>query len=98
MGDKEDLTRKSKKNSAINFNFQDDNHKSHLKIRDSLKSNSSSSSIGSNLQFIQHIRDREEPEEIDVTLHPFDLSAPQTFFLQKALEDKRKLRAVVTKC
>jgi len=63
-----------------------------LKRKDSLKS-SSSSSIGSNLQFIQHIRDREEPEEIDVNLHPFDLSAPQTFFLQKALEDKRKLTA-----
>lgn len=92
--DKNDNNRKSnKKGSAINYNFHDDNHKNNLKQRDSLKSSSSDSSIGSNLQFIQHIRDREEPEEIDATLHPFDLSAPQTFFLQKALEDKRKLTA-----
>jgi len=88
----DDDLKSNKKSSAVNYNFHDDNHKSPLKRGDSLKS-SSSSSIGSNLQFIQHIRDREEPEEIDVNLHPFDLSAPQTFFLQKALEDKRKLTA-----
>lgn len=42
---------------------------------------------------IQHIRDREEPEELDVELHPSDLSTPSTFFLSKALEDNRKLTA-----
>lgn len=102
---KEDILRKSNngsgqnklknQNAAVNYNFQNDDGEptktKRLKQKDSLKSSSSSSSICSNLQFIQHIRDREEPEEIDDSLHPFDLSAPQTFFLRKALEDKRKL-------
>ena len=40
---------------------------------------------------IQHIRDREEPEELDEDLHPSDLSNTRTFFLSKALDDSRKL-------
>jgi len=40
---------------------------------------------------IQHIQDREQPEELDEDLHPSDLSNTRTFFLSKALDDSRKL-------
>ena len=40
---------------------------------------------------IQHIQDREQPEELDEDLHPSDVSNTRTFFLSKALDDSRKL-------
>lgn len=46
---------------------------------------------------IQHIADREEPDDLDDVLTPSDKTKSTTFFLLKALEDRRKLHANVQK-
>lgn len=46
---------------------------------------------------IQHIADREEPDDLLEVLTPSDTTKSTTFFLLKALEDRRKLHANINK-